>query len=436
MGRLQTDAESVVVFNPLPWSQDGLIELPWSESVAGMTLSTEAGKLLSQPVKSGDQKKLLLEVDSIPSLGYRSFPITTLSQQEVDGNEIAVTPTLLENRFYRLALNPRGQILSLFDKRSQREVLTAPGNILQIFEDRSIDGEAWEIDIFYQDKMRQVDHLVEVVVEEAGPLRGVLRLTWTFANTTIHQRLTIYRNSPRIDFRTELDWHEHQVLLKAAFPVNVRATRATYDIQFGSIERPTHWNTPFDTAHYENPAHKWVDLSEGNYGVALLNDCKYGYDVKDNLLRITLHRSPTEPDETADQGWHEFTYSLLPHAGTWRESDVIHEAYALNDPFLAQLVPANPRGDLPAAYAWAEMDTGHVILETVKKAEDESAWIVRLYECKQYRSNAVTIRFGQAIRKAVECNLLEEDEAPVKYQGYQLTFAIKPFEIKTFKIWF
>jgi alpha-mannosidase len=233
-----------------------------------------------------------------------------------------------------------------------------------------------------------------------------------------------------------LDWHEHQILLKAAFPVNVRATRATYDIQFGSIERPAHWNTSFDTAHYENPAHKWVDLSEGNYGVALLNDCKYGYDVKDNLLRITLHRSPTEPDETADQGRHEFTYSLLPHAGTWRESNVIQEAYALNDPLMARLVPANPQGDLPSAQAWAEVDTEHVILETVKKAEDENAWIVRVYECKQYRSNAVAIRFGRPIRKAVECNLLEEDETPVAYQGDQLTFAVNPFEIKTFKIWF
>jgi alpha-mannosidase len=264
----------------------------------------------------------------------------------------------------------------------------------------------------------------------------VLRLTWRFASITIHQRLTIYRNSRRIDFRTELDWHGHQMLLKVAFPVNVRATRAAYDIQFGSIERPTHWNTSFDTAHYENPAHKWVDLSEGNYGVALLNDCKYGYDVKDNLLRITLHRSPTEPDATADQGLHEFTYSLLPHSGSWSESDVIQEAYALNDLLMTWLIPTNLQGDLPAAYAWAELDTDHVILETVKKAEDENAWIVRLYECKQYRSNAVTITFGQTIVKAVECNLLEEDDATVSYHDNQLTFTVKPFEIKTFKIWF
>jgi alpha-mannosidase len=308
--------------------------------------------------------------------------------------------------------------------------------VLQIFEDRSIDGEAWEIDIFYQDKMRQVDELVEAAVEESGPVRGVLRLTWRFGSTTITQRLTIYRANPRIDFRTELDWHEHQVLLKAAFPVDVRATRATYNIQFGSIERPTHWNTSFDTAHYENPAHKWVDLSEGNYGAALLNDCKYGYDVKDNVLRITLHRSPTEPDPTADQGRHEFTYSLLPHAGTWHESDVIEEAYALNDPLLACPLSANPQGDLPVAYSWAGVDSGHVILETVKKAEDETAWIVRAYECKQARNNAVSIRFGQPVNRAVECNLLEEEETQVDHEGHQLRFSIKPFEIKTFKIWF
>jgi alpha-mannosidase len=433
VSRIRAPEDAVVVFNPLPWSRGGLIELPWSESLAAQGSSMDDGKLLFQTVKSGEEKKLLLEVDSVPSLGYRMFPLVPLSPES--GDEITVSPTLLENRFYRITLDERGQITSLFDKRNQREVLTAPGNVLQIFEDRSVDGEAWDIDIFYQDKMRQVDDLLEAIVEETGPLRGVLRLTWRFASTTIRQRLMVYRNSPRIDFRTELDWHEHQILLKAAFPVDVRATRATYDIQFGSIERPTHWNTPFDIAHFENPAHKWVDLSEGNYGVALLNDCKYGYDVKDNLLRITLHRSPTEPDETADQGWHEFTYSLLPHAGTWRDSDVIPEAYALNDPLFACLVSANLQGDLPSTFAWAEVDSDSIVLETVKKAEDENAWIVRVYECKQYRSKAVTITFGQPIRKAVECNLLEEDETPVAYQGNQLIFAVKPFEIKTFKIW-
>jgi alpha-mannosidase len=398
-------------------------------------LSTAEGQVLfSQVIESGAGKRLLLETGEVPSLGYRAFPLVSLQPQGSGG--MTVTPTLLENRFYRISLNANGRITSLFDKHNQREVLSAPGNVLQIFEDRSINGEAWEVDIFYQDKMRAVEHLVEASVEETGPLRGVLRLTWRFGGTTVCQRLTIYRGCPRIDFRTELDWHEHQTLLKAAFPVDVRATRATYDIQFGSIERPTHWNTSFDAAHYENPAHKWVDLSEGNYGVALLNDCKYGYDVKDNLLRITLHRSPTEPDPNADQGRHEFTYSLLPHAGTWRESDVQHEAYALNDPLMARLLPAHPEGHLSADHSWASAEPEHVILETVKKAEDEDAWVVRVYESKQYRSNTVTITFGQPIQKAVETSLLEEEEAPVTYHKNQLTFAVKPFEIKTFKLWF
>jgi alpha-mannosidase len=170
--------------------------------------------------------------------------------------------------------------------------------------------------------------------------------------------------------------------------------------------------------------------------VALLNNCKLGYDVRDNVLRITVHRSPTEPDPTADQGEHEFTYSLLPHAGPWRESQVIQEAYALHDPLMARSIPANLQGSLPPAYGWAEVDTDHVILETVKKAEDENAWIVWVYECKQNRSNAVTIASGKPVRKAAECNLLEEDQRPITQQGHQLIFPIKPFEIKSFKIWF
>jgi alpha-mannosidase len=433
--RLRVNEESVVVFNPLPGSRRGVVELSWSEALQGKTLTTSEGRPLScQVIESGGGKRLLLETGEIPSLGYRTFPLVSLSQEDPGG--MTVTPDLLENRFYRIRLNMHGQITVLFDKQNQYEVLSAPGNVLQIFEDRSINGEAWEVDIFYQDKTRVVDELVEASVEETGPLRGVLRLTWRFGATTICQRLTIYRDCPRIDFCTELDWHEHQTLLKAAFPVDVRATRATYDIQFGSIERPTHWNTSFDAAHYENPAHKWVDLSEGNYGVALLNDCKYGHDVKDNLLRITLHRSPTAPDPTADQGRHEFIYSLLPHAGKWQDSDVIREAYALNDPLMLWLVPPNPGGDLPVDHSWASVEPDHVILETVKKAEDENAWILRVYESKQYRSNTVKITFGQPIERAVETNLLEEEEAYVTYHKNQLTFAIKPFEIKTFKLWF
>jgi alpha-mannosidase len=239
-----------------------------------------------------------------------------------------------------------------------------------------------------------------------------------------------------IDFRTEADWHEGQVLLKTAFPVNVRTTRATYDVQFGNLERPTHWNTSWDYARFESVGHRWVDLSEGNYGVALLNDCKYGHDIKDNVMRLTLIKSGVEPDETADNGEHIFTYSLLPHAGDWRQSPVVAEAGDLNNPLLPALIPAPQEGTLPQELYFAQVDADHVMIETVKGAEDGEAWIVRVYEYKQCRSKNVHLRFGMPIKKAAACNLVEEEEAPVDYGEDFITFDISPYEIKTFKVWF
>jgi alpha-mannosidase len=300
-----------------------------------------------------------------------------------------------------------------------------------------MDFDAWDIDIYYQEKMRVVDHLVEAVVEETGPVRGVLRLHWRFANSDIIQRLTIYRASPRIDFKTEVEWHQQQVLLKVAFPVAIRATHATYDIQMGSIERPTHWNTSWDYARFEGVGHKWVDLSEGDYGVGLLNDCKYGHDVKDHTMRLTLIKSAKYPDETADQGKHIFTYSVLPHMGDWRQGKVVEEAYQLNVPLLAGLVGDPQPGDQPPAFSLAELDSDHVILETVKRTEDaDGSWIFRVYEFQQRRSSAVTLRFGRPVKQAAECNLVEEGAQTVATSDREISFPILPYEIKTFKVWF
>lgn len=181
--------------------------------------------------------------------------------------------------------------------------------------------------------------------------------------------------------------------------------------------------------------HKWVDISEGNYGVALLNESKYGHDVKDNVLRLSLIKSPVRPDPTADQGFHEFTYSLLPHAGGWREGQVAPEAYALNYPLRSKPISAQHRGSLPARFGFVRPDAEHVMVETIKKAEDDDAWIVRVYEYQQCRSAEVALDFGSPITRAVECNLLEEEEQEVSSEGHRLIFAIAPYEIKTFKVW-
>jgi alpha-mannosidase len=437
---ISADRDSLVVFNPLSWERSEVIELPWSAELAGKTILKPDGRPSPvQVVEREGERKILVEAGEVPSLGYRSYPLVPAKpagSAEEDG--LNVSASSLENRYYRIQLNNRGQLVSLFDKENRREVL-APGskaNLFQAFEDKPMAFDAWDIDIYYQEKSREIGDLVETQVEEAGPLRGVLLLRWRFYDSEIIQRLTLYRDSRRIDFRTQVDWHERQVLLKVAFPVAVRSTRAAYDIQFGSIERPTHWNTSWDLARFETVGQKWADLSEGDYGVALLNDCKYGHDIKNNVMRLTLIKSAIKPDEQADQGWHEFTYSLLPHAGDWRQGGVVPAAYELNVPLLNGTVPGGQAGPLPPVYRFVEADSDHVIVETVKKAEGEEAWVVRAYEYKQSRSSEVTLNFGQAIRKAVECNLVEEEDRPVAYEGCSLRFPILPYEIKTFKVWF
>ncbi len=436
LSQITCEQECVIVLNSLGWSSRELIELPYTGSLMGKTLLQSDGRQASRQLVVRDgQQSVLWEVDDVPALGYRAYPLVAY-EPESDGEMMVVQPRHLENQFYRIELNTRGQIEVLHDKLNDRDVLAGLGNVFQVFEDKPMLFDAWDIDIFYGDKQQIVEQLVDAVVEESGPLRGVLRLRWRFRNSTISQRLTLYAHSPRIDFQTEVDWHEQQQLLKVAFPVAVRSTRATYDIQWGNIERPTHWNTSWDWARFEMVGHKWVDFGEGNYGVALLNDCKYGHDVKNNVLRLTLIKSPVRPDPLADQGEHQFTYSLLPHTGDWRAGAVARYGYDLNYPLHIRYRGDQRSGSLPSAYSFAQLDAEHVMIETVKRAEAGDGWIIRLYEYQQQRNNRVSIRFGQPLVRAVVCNLLEETEAELACHGQSLFFSIRPYEIKTFKVWF
>jgi alpha-mannosidase len=422
--------KSLVAFNSLPWERGGLAELP-------LEFVQDSGAGSMQVIETENGPSALIEVPPVPSLGYAVHPLSeSCPSSPSDG--ITVREDCLENQYYRIDLNSIGQITSIYDKRCEREVLAkgGRGNVLQVFEDKPLAFDAWDIDIYYQEKMLEVQELIERQVEETGPLRGVLRLKWQFGDSTLTQRVTLYRGLPRIDFRTHIHWREQQALLKAAFPVDVRSTRATYEIQFGNVERPTHWNTSWDYARFESVGHKWVDLSEGDYGVSLLNDCKYGHDIKDNIIRLTLLKSAIAPDKTADKGEHVFTYSLLPHSGGWREGDTTRQAYELNYPLHLVPVGKNQEGNCPARFSLAELHKDHLILETVKKAEDGSGWIFRVYEFEQRRGKNAVLRFGREISHAVECNLVEEGEQPVLYSGNEIQFSILPYEIKTFRVCF
>jgi alpha-mannosidase len=350
-----------------------------------------------------------------------------------DADLIRATTSLMENDCLRVELNPHGQITRIFDKHAQREVLppNTYANLLQAFEDRPLYWDAWDLDIFYEDKPIPVIADGPARVVEQGFLTSALEVTFTLGSSRITQRIRLFRGSARIDFETTVDWHERHTVLKAAFPVDVLTPVATYDIQWGSVQRPTHRNTSWDWARFESCAHHWVDLSEGGYGVSLLNDCKYGHDVHGNTLRLTLLRAPTSPDPQADQGLQRFTYSLLPHCGGHEQA--IPEGYLMNDPLIAWYSTATKQPDETPDYSMVKANQDNIVIETIKPAEDGRGIIVRLYDSARSRGSA-TLSFGFPIQSACLTNLLEEDRAPLPIDGQSVAITYRPFQIITLRV--
>ncbi len=242
-----------------------------------------------------------------------------------------------------------GDITRIYDKTNRREVLPhgAVANQFQAFEDRPMFWDAWDIDTYYDDRMWLAAPAESIRVVETGPLRATLEIKRRILNSTYKQRISLTRHSPRLDIETSIDWRERHILLKVAFPVDILSPMAIYEIQWGNVQPPTHRNTSWDWARFETCAHKWVDISEGGYGVSLLNDCKYGHDIQGHVFRLSLCAArPSDPE--ADQGEHHFAYCLYPHAGGWDESTQ-REAYALNDPLIAnQAASGGTRNTRPA----------------------------------------------------------------------------------------
>jgi len=426
---LAVPAETVVVFNPTSHVCTTLVEMPAAQA---------ANLALGQQLIADDKALVLFE--SVPGYGYQTS--ITAQPTSLPSIRLTVTPTLLENDAFRIELNERGQITRILDKDEfqgqGREIIAPDGraNVFQLFEDKPLDFDAWDINDFYAEKSWELDELVSVTVAETGPLRGGLRLEWSYrGRTKIVQHLYIYAFSRRIDFVTEVDWHETQTLLKVAFPVAIHNGTATADIQFGNFERPTHRNTSWDRARFETCAHKWIDLGERDYGVAILNDCKYGYDIYRNVMRLTLLKAAISPDPNADKGHHQFTYSLLPHQGDWFTSNVVQEAYALNYPLLVAVATESVVTSPPQPHSFLSVDKDHIIIETVKKAEQRDDLVVRVYEYGK-RRGPFHLHLPFAASAVDETNLLEENATPAQLSddGLTVTSMIRPYEIKTFLV--
>lgn len=419
----------VIAANSTGFSVDriGLLE---GAHEGGLTDLRSNQPLMTQTVEAGT----LIDLPALPAYGVLALgagePVgeaTSLRMTELSDGAI------IENDLIRVEFARSGQIRSLFDKTALREVIAAgqTGNQLIAFEDRPMVWDAWDIDIYYEDRAEPLTDVTRFEVIERGPIRAGLLIEHDYRGSTITQRIYVYHNSKRIDFVTDIDWHTSHILLKCAFPVAVLSPRATFDIQFGNTERTTHRNTSWDWARFESVGHKWADLSEGNYGVALLNDCKYGYDIHHNVIRLSLLKSATMPDPDQDQGKHQMTYALLPHEGDWR-NDVPENGYDLNLPVICRPVSGGGHGQAALQQLLA-VSAFNVIVETIKWAEDGRGLIVRMYENERNRG-PVRVRFGLDVAQVHRCTILEVDGAQVPVRANEVTLDLNPYEIVTLRV--
>lgn len=418
----------LILVNPTSFTQPALVFLS-SDSFQRFTLD-------GQPVPAQDTDSgVWLDAGELAPYSVTALHRTSnVKGQTSRPTSSPATPTL-ENKYLRVEFNADGDITRIFDKAAQREVLppNALANQFQAFEDRPKSWDAWDVDIFYDDKLWLAEPASSIKFVEYGALRQTIEVKRKILNSEYTQCISLTYNSQRIDFDTHINWQERHTMLKVAFPVDILAPQATYEIQWGNVTRPTHRNTSWDWARFETCAQKWVDLSEGDYGVSLLNDCKYGHDVRDNVMRITLLRSPTIPDPMADFGKHEFKYSLYPHAGSWNEATQ-REAYLLNDPIVAyKSSVTSDQSSVTSLQSLVSCDSPNVIIETIKRAQDGDGIIVRLYESQRKRGQ-VRVRFRSELEAAWMTNLLEENESALSVDKDSILLNLKPYQIVTLRI--
>lgn len=412
-------AESATLVNCLSYDYLRPVELPTGWQGAKDALGADI------PVQLENGKAFAAV--AVPAHGTVTLHQTRTAAETRPGGGL-----ILENDLIRYEFRNDGTIGRIFDKQAGKDVLGAgeSGNLLSLYEDRPNNWDAWDIDFFYEAQLLEHARCRAASPLPSGRVRQGLRLEMSIGQSVIEQDIHLAANSKRLDFATRVDWREKHRMLRVAFPVAVHADAFTCDIQYGHVQRPTHRNTSWDMAKFEVAAQRYVDLSDREYGVALLNDCKYGHKVRDNVLDLNLLRSPTHPDPDADQGKQIFTYSLLPHCGTLTESSVMAEAACLNVPVMlfAGAVPA-----AGGALAPCRIEGRGVSLETVKKAEKENCLVIRLVET-QGRHSTCRVIPAAAEATLVETNLMEwnDGERLACRGGVEVT--LKPFEIRTYKI--
>lgn len=352
----------------------------------------------------------------------------TESEKENFSSHIFFNGSSVETCYYNIEIGSDGYISKIYDKENKRDILNGRGNVFEVFEDRPEKFDAWDIESDFECHKKEFICSEKPYLCEKGPIKAVFRSKYIYNNSAIEQDMILYSNSKRIDFKTKAEWHEEHILLKTAFELNIRSNEATYEIPYGSIRRTVNRGDRIEKTKFEVSGHRWADLSENDYGVSLLNDCKYGWDIKKNKMRLSLLRSPKSPDRYADIGSHEFTYSLFPHNSNMLK-DTLEQAHSLNNPLFVTYTDSHSGKEIKS---FVRTDS-NIIIDCIKEAENSQNIILRLYEPYGNR-NSCKLEFYKDLKNVKEVNILEEEIGDCTYKDNRLYFNIKPFEIKSFSI--
>lgn len=404
-------------------------ELPWPQGKAPKSLVHDGERQPLQLVTAFGERKLVFKT---PEAALGAVAVCDLSDQRPTAEpRIKAANRRLENGEFSVRFDSNGNITSIRSMDDEPTEFVAKGalaNVVQLFDDHPLFWDAWDVEAYSLETVEELTKAESFELVEQGPVRAAVEVVRKFGDSTMRQRISL-GPTPGIRFDTEIDWREENKMLKVAFPVAVNSNRATYEIQFGHVERPTHSNTSWDAAQFEVCAQKWADLSEGGHGVALINEGKYGYDIKGNVMRLSLLRAPKSPDPTCDIGVHRFSYVLLPHYDQLQHSDVVAAAYAINArPHVVQVGKSSGKNGRTKVFA--STDSRNVVIECVKKAEDSDAIVVRMYECHNARGRA-ELSVAKKFKRAWIADLEERKLEELEVSNGSIGFDYKPFEIVT-----
>ena len=425
----------LVVYNSLFWerTEPVIAEFMLMKKFNGFKILDAQGTEIPYQVVMKDDTglqnrfRIVFIAESVPSFGYRLYRIAGTDKAPEFKSALTAAADSLENEFFTVRLNPAtGWLESIFDKAQNREILQGRGNVLQAIVDEPENMSAWELGL--KDQLWNIgEEGAKIEVIETGPVRAVVRVKSLFRNSAFNQDIILYSRIPRLDFRLGLNWQERNLMVKTTFPLKLKNEKADFEIPFGSISRPADGR--------EVPAIRWVDLGDesGGYGVSLLNDCKYGFDVKNNTVRLSVIHGATNPDPEADRGPHELLYSLYPHRGTWQDALTIRRGYEFNSPLMPRVAMAHP-GSLPASRSFVSVGPDNIVLSSFKKEMGyyNRGVILRFYEAFGQKTEA-KIDLPWAV-DAWETDLIERPAKKIEAAGKTIALSFEPFEIKTIRV--